>query len=89
MSSVYGLNFWQYNGYFGDNMNRSEFGTADNDNTSRGGHTYVIQEETTKSGCPAANAGSSGQTVGEPWNYINWQSNSSILFKSLVGLVCS
>jgi len=71
MSSVYGLNFWQYNGYFGDNMNRSEFGTADNDNASRGGHTNVIQEVTTKSGCPAANAGSSGQTVGQPWNYIS------------------
>ena len=73
MSSVYGLNFWQYNGYFGDNMNRSEFGTADNDNTSRGGHTYVEQEETTEGGCPDADAGSSGQTIGEPWNYINWQ----------------
>ena len=77
MSSVYGLNFWQYNGYFGDNMNRSEFGTADNDNASRGGHTYVEQEETTKSGCPTADAGSSGQTIGEPWDYINWQSNIS------------
>ena len=77
MSSVYGLNFWQYNGYFGDNMNRSEFGTADNDNTSRGGHTYVEQEETTKSGCPAANAGSSGQTVGQPWNYISFESIGS------------
>lgn len=77
MSSVYGLNFWQYNGYFGDNMNRSEFGTADNDNASRGGHTYVEQEETTKSGCPTADAGGSGQTIGEPWSYINWQSNIS------------
>ena len=77
MSSVYGLNFWQYNGYFGDNMNRSEFGTADNDNASRGGHTYVEQEETTKSGCPTADAGGSGQTIGEPWSYINWQSSIS------------
>ena len=77
MSSVYGLNFWQYNGYFGDNMNRSEFGTADNDNTSRGGHTNVIQEVTTKSGCPAASAGSSGQTVGQPWNYISFESIGS------------
>ena len=82
MSSVYGLNFWQYNGYFGDNMNRSEFGTADNDNASRGGHTYVEQEETTKSGCPTADAGSSGQTIGEPWDYINWQSNISDTYTS-------
>ena len=65
MPTPNGLNFWQYNGYFGDNMNRGDFGTADNANSTRGGHTNVVQEETTKSGCPAANAGSSGQTIGQ------------------------
>lgn len=75
MSSVYGLNFWQYHGYFADHMNRIEFGTADNDNASRGGHTNVEQEVTTTGGCPSADAGGSGQTIGQPWSYINWQSD--------------
>ena len=74
---THGLNFWQTDGYFNDVMNWGNFGTEDNDNTSRGGHTYVEQETSTASNCPGADQGGSGQTIGEPWNYINWQQNIS------------
>ena len=60
-----------------DQLRHVIVGTADNANSTRGGHTYVVQEQTTKSGCPAASAGSSGQTIGQPWTYINWQTNIS------------
>lgn len=77
-----GLNFWQVDGYFGDNMTWSNFGTSDG-STLTGGHTSVEQETSTATGCPSANQGSSGQTVGQPWSYIRWQTSISDTYTRL------
>ena len=77
-----GLNFWQVDGYFGDNMTWSNFGTSDG-STLTGGHTSVEQETSTATGCPSADQGSSGQTVGQPWSYIRWQTNISDTYTRL------